>query len=147
MYGAAKRLSLVMVTARSFASRRDSSECSTASASASSTSFPISVSKMTGTGCAAKSAVASRNGSSRTTSSVLPDREHADLGPAAEAHTAHVADSARDMDLARAPWLQAGHVSLVLDRRITRALERHDHLSAMRVAAQHQVPRAGAQHV
>src|SRR4051794_4240309 len=50
MYGAAKRLSFVIVTASSFASPRDSSEWMMASASASSTSLPISVSKISGTG-------------------------------------------------------------------------------------------------
>src|SRR5438045_1282927 len=49
-----------MVTASSLASARDSSEWIMASASASSTSLPISVSKMSGTGSAANSVVAIR---------------------------------------------------------------------------------------
>src|SRR5215472_15512835 len=129
-----------MVTASSLASPRDSSAWSTASASASSTSLPISVSKMTGTDCAASRVEASRKRRNRTTSSVLPDRQNAHFGAAAEANATDVADAPRHVDLARAPCLQARDVPLVPDGRISGPLKRYDHLPAVSVAAQHQVP-------
>src|SRR5258708_34203166 len=76
---------------------------------------------------------------------VLRDHECADFRTAAEPHAAHIADAACHVNLPRSPGLQAGDVSLVGDRSITRSVVRHNHLTSMGVAGEHQVPPDRAQ--
>ena len=67
----------------------------------------------------------------------------ADFGSAVESYAAHAADSARDVNPAVHPSLQAGDVSPIDDGRGIQSDHRHDDLPAVRMAAQHQVPLVG----
>src|SRR5262245_45064225 len=82
----------------------------------------------------------SRRNESASSAERLRDHECAYFRPAAEPYSAHIADPARDMNLPRSPGLQAGDISFVGDRGVTRPVMRHNHLSSVSVSTEHQVP-------
>jgi len=66
--------------------------------------------------------------------------QQADFGPAIETHAEQVTNAASDMDLPRSPRIQSGEIAHILDGVKRRAVKRNDHLSAMRVPAELEIP-------
>ena len=63
------------------------------------------------------------------------------LRPASKPHASDISDSPRNMDLPGAPCSETLHITLVSYRSVAWPYKRHDHLPAVRMAAQHQLPR------